>query len=518
MWTRPIHARNFHSVWAFFLTLLGLLPVTVFAQAATKPVPQTETAKSSSEETWNVIQINGDRSGYTRSTVKTIKENDRELIRTELEMYLVMKRFGQKIVLKTVSATTETTEGDLETFFFEMANPPNFSQITKGRKKGDDLYVTQEVAGRKSKRTVKWNPDAKSPAYQDRMLEENPLKPGETRKLTVFSPESLQFSEVELTKAGKQTVTLLDGEEVELNKIITKTKLSGLTVSSTSYLDDEGRTLLTETPMLGLTLAMYRVDEETALEKLAGAELDMGISTLIKVGPMDDPHKADKVIYDIKIPGEDPAEFLVESENQSIEKTDESDRVKLIVKRIEPQSGGNSKAVAAKFSEPSQFLQSDDPAVIKHARDAVGDETDPWKQALLLEKYVHKNLSKKNFSTAMASAAEVAQKLEGDCTEHGVLLAAMARAVGIPARVAAGLVYVPRLESFGGHMWTEVYIDGRWIPLDATLGRGGIGCGHITLTQSALADDGPAPVATLMPMMTALAKIKIKPLEVTPEK
>ena len=41
-----------------------------------------------------------------------------------------------------------------------------------------------------------------------------------------------------------------------------------------------------------------------------------------------------------------------------------------------------------------------------------------------------------------ATAAEVARSREGDCTEHAVLLAALARARGIPARVAMGLVYV----------------------------------------------------------------------------
>src|SRR5471030_3048959 len=49
-----------------------------------------------------------------------------------------------------------------------------------------------------------------------------------------------------------------------------------------------------------------------------------------------------------------------------------------------------------------------------------------------------------------------------------------------------GLVYVDRLSAFGGHMWTEANLNGQWIPLDATLGRGGIGAAHIKLADSSL--------------------------------
>ena len=110
-----------------------------------------------------------------------------------------------------------------------------------------------------------------------------------------------------------------------------------------------------------------------------------------------------------------------------------------------------------------------------------------------MEKYVRDKLEKKNFSTALASAAEVAEKLEGDCTEHAVLLAAMLRAKQIPSRVAVGIVYVElnKQPSFGGHMWTEAWLDDKWVPLDATLGRGGTHAGHIKLGDSSFADKMP---------------------------
>ena len=130
-----------------------------------------------------------------------------------------------------------------------------------------------------------------------------------------------------------------------------------------------------------------------------------------------------------------------------------------------------------------------------------------------MEKYVRDKLTKKNFSTAMASAAEVAQRMEGDCTEHAVLLAAMLRAKKVPSRIAAGLVYVDSLNSFGGHMWTEAFLAGEWIPLDATLGKGGIGPAHLKMADSALDEDAPLPVSTFLPAYQALGKLKIDVLK-----
>jgi hypothetical protein len=67
-------------------------------------------------------------------------------------------------------------------------------------------------------------------------------------------------------------------------------------------------------------------------------------------------------------------------------------------------------------------------------------------------------------------ASQVARSGSGDCTEHAVLLAALARAAGRPARIALGLLLVQqdgRVQAFG-HAWTEVHEEGRWRPLDAT--------------------------------------------------
>ena len=90
---------------------------------------------------------------------------------------------------------------------------------------------------------------------------------------------------------------------------------------------------------------------------------------------------------------------------------------------------------------------------------------------------------------------------EGDCSEHGVLLAAMLRAEGIPSRVASGLVWMDGLDAFGWHMWTQAFIDGQWIDLDATL-RVPFTVGHILVATSALEDgDGQRELLALLGLL-----------------
>ena len=120
-------------------------------------------------------------------------------------------------------------------------------------------------------------------------------------------------------------------------------------------------------------------------------------------------------------------------------------------------------------------------------------------------------MKNKNFSQAFASAAEVAKSREGDCTEHAVFLAALCRARGIPARGVMGLVYVDGGQAFGYHMWTEVYIDKQWIPLDGTLAQGGIGAAHLKIAQSNLKD--ASAYSAFLPVMQVLGRLSIKVID-----
>ena len=145
----------------------------------------------------------------------------------------------------------------------------------------------------------------------------------------------------------------------------------------------------------------------------------------------------------------------------------------------------------------------------------IGDTRSPWDMAVRIEHWVFANIRDKNFKVAFAPANEVAENLSGDCTEHAVLAAAMSRAVGIPSRVAIGLIFVdnPRqkIKGFGFHAWHEVYVNQRWVALDSTFDESSVDATHIKLSDTSM--QGVSPFEAFIPLARVLNKLEIDPIE-----
>ena len=65
--------------------------------------------------------------------------------------------------------------------------------------------------------------------------------------------------------------------------------------------------------------------------------------------------------------------------------------------------------------------------------------------------------------------------------------------------------------AFFYHMWTEVYVDGRWVPIDGTLGKGGIGAAHCKLGQGCL--DGVAAYSSFLTLGQITGRLKVEVID-----
>src|SRR5262249_35781074 len=156
------------------------------------------------------------------------------------------------------------------------------------------------------------------------------------------------------------------------------------------------------------------------------------------------------IIYKVTLASDDPASLFPNDRRQTYKAGTDPKSGLLEVKSAGPNDGlAGPESVDPEFLRPNPLVTSNDPRAIALARRAVGNATDPWAKAQAITKWIASNLRDKNFETTFAPADEVARTLSGDCTEHGVLTAAMCRAVGVPARVVTGLVYVPNQGGFG---------------------------------------------------------------------
>ncbi len=479
----------------------------VLAMLALSSSQKAFTADDEANESWQVIHLSGQRIGYGRVVIREVKRGRDTVFTTDTEEHVSIRRFGQQLRIQSKTHTEETEDGQLLSYSFEMKNPPAQTTKSSGRVEGRNLIIESTVGGRVQTKKLPWDATVKSPAWQDRSLRDAPLKPGESRSFKTFMPEFSKVVNVRITADDYRTVKLHDGSEKSLLKVsVSQSILPGIAMRV--YLDKDGESLRTEADLLGMVT--FSVPREVALEKIAGKELDVATNTLIRIAdPPIGLHDRKSAIYRIRTKGRNPADFLPTGETQTVASMDD-ETATLTVSSVEPPKNIQpSRNQQKDYLGDTQFLQSRDSRVQEHARKATAGSLDPGTIAVRMEQYVYKELKKKNFSTALASAAEVARSLEGDCTEHACLLAAMLRVQKIPSRVAVGLVYAERLAAFGGHMWTEAWLDGKWVPLDATLGKGGIGPGHIKLADSSLSDDGPAPVTSFVPLMNMLSNVTI---------
>lgn len=150
----------------------------------------------------------------------------------------------------------------------------------------------------------------------------------------------------------------------------------------------------------------------------------------------------------------------------------------------------------ASYLEPSVTIDSNDPLIKRLSKSFIqmaGNPKDAFKRADALRRGTRRHITQKDLATGFASASETARSKTGDCTEHGVLLAALLRAANIPSRVCNGLVYThanvknKMVPVFGWHMWTQALIDDAWVDLDATLDTS-FNVGHLLVSTERMSD------------------------------
>jgi hypothetical protein len=475
------------------------------AQAAPgKPAPR--------QEIWDAFFLQGAKIGYGQTVVEPAAVDGRDLVCVRSDSHLAITRFNQRTEQNVQAETLETPAGEVLQFKTEVAFGPS-PTVATGRVEGDQMAITVTTQGRSATARIPWSPEVRGFRGIEQSLAGQPMQPGETRSLRMLVPVVNEVAAVELAARDLENTRLL-GIEARLLRIDAVTKLSSGAIQSTLWTDPQGEVIKTRIA----ALEQESIRTTRALATAPGGsqkEFDLGLDLIVKVDPpLATPHETRKVRYRVTPAYGNVAETFAEGPTQSVRTLDDGS-AEITVTSLRP--GQLSKpaeppaAVGPEYTSANSILQVDDPLIQQMARQAKGTATAPADVAIALERFVHRAVGEKNFSHGFATAAEVAASREGDCTEHAVLLAALARACGIPSRVAIGLVYVERLGGFGYHMWTEVHIDGRWVPLDGIMGQGGTSAAYLKLTDTSLA--GASAYGSLLAVAGVLGRLKVSVIE-----
>ncbi len=484
--------------------------------------PAIVSAKGDPREWWESIYAYGTKIGWSHTKISDVTEASQKLHQIDCQNHINVDRQGQQTAIEIATSSTETPDGELLAFRTDMTSGASKTQTT-GRVVDNHLQLKTTTSGKITEETLPWSPGTLGFSATEESLSAAPLLPGGSRSLRALMPATNEIVTIDLVADKYESTPLADHTEdlLRINSSITLPIQSGNdhppVIHSELWTNREGQVL--KTSLAALHQETYRTTESVALAQPSSRRLDLVIDNTVPVAQsLSNPHDTKRIKYRVRLAGDDPAKAFTSGGSQQVTSLDPH-TAEITVRKIDLSTiavpSGNTVSSArlpsAEDRAPNNLIQSDDEQVLALAKAVAPNENDPAKLAVALEKYVNQIVTLKNFSQAFDTAAEVARNREGDCTEHSVLLAALARVRGIPARVAIGLVYQPATQSFVYHMWNELWIADHWVPMDATLGRGGIGGAHLKLTDSNLSGRKPIAVSC---RLQVIGQLQIEILEV----
>lgn len=467
---------------------------------------------------WSEIYFGGNKVGYAHSMMS----RDGESIQSKTSFHMRMGRDEQPVTIDVSQFTTETLAGGPISFGSEM-DMSVMKSATKGTVKDGKVTIVTSQYGMDQTQTFDYPAGALLNGWGIfRESLKRGFKPGTTYTTASYSPElRLDGAITADTVVGDWETFDHRGKPTKGRKVTVTLHAPAGDMQMVSWVDADGIPLKAKVPVPGLgDIEMLTVEQGVALADFAPPEFFN--NTVVPANRKIDRGKVNSIKY--RITSKKPDMKLGDLPTTELQKiTAKSDQsVELQVSRVPHKPQSSSPTPETPSQSLSEYLESNlmintaDEKLIALAKLAAGDEKDPFKLADKLRKFVTDYVTTKSLNIGFATASEVARTREGDCSEHGVLLAALGRINGIPSRVAVGLAYVPIFgrqdDIFGYHMWTQFHLDGRWIDVDAALRETDVSPARLTFAVSSLKNAGLADLS--LPLLTLIGAIDIDILSV----
>jgi len=433
---------------------------------------------------WRGIYYRGDKVGF--SVGQTTATASGYEVREDARLQMMI--LGSTAAVRVTSRANVDRAFNLQGFSFALdagTGPTEVGGTLEGRRL--HLSIRTPSGGERKETRELAEPPALS-LNLPRVLAARGLHPGQSLQVTVFDPATLHNAPMTLEVQAREVVRAA-GRPVPAFRV--EERMSGITTHT--WITDVGETVREESPM-GLIVVRETPDQARTLAVPGAIQTDLiEAAALAPVTPrrIDDPATVTRL--ELRIDGLsalDPADL--EGAGQS------SSGGTIVIRDARELRSGPAPPDLDSFLHPEPFLESDAPEIRAEAQKAIGDAATPRLRAERLVRHVHAILEKKP-TVGLPSALEVLKTRIGDCNEHTALYVAMARSLGLPARIAVGLVYLRG--AFYYHAWAEVWVEeparrGLWLPVDPTLNQFPSDATHVRLTRGGL--ERQAAIAGLM--------------------
>lgn len=501
--------RNIVLLIAAVLGLVLAPGASAQTTAETRPDPATNPAVESRVETdrWYELWIDGSRAGWSHEVVSTKDET----IVTRSTMQMQIGRADQTVEIGMHTEFIETLAGEpVEASIEQRLGPTPIRTVYRFGQ--DGIKVLQNQNGVDRDDTIPapegvWLP----PAAAERYLKQR-LASGAT-EITVRTLDPSNGLTVSATTRSDITPTKIEivGKTTECLRATTRTVIGATSIAGTEWLLPDGTSLRSELAIGSMNMVTVASSRERAMQDFIPPELM--VSTFVRPDRrISNPRHKSHAVFRVRLAKDGVLPELPESAFQQTEPLDDgSTRVTLDTRTLAPAPDTDRAAYLASTT----YANTDDALIRQLTQRALaGKRDDKAEVAETLRRFVYDHIADKNLGSAFATASEVARSCQGDCSEHGVLLAAMLRAADIPSRVAVGVVYVEQFAGarnvFGYHMWTQALLETNegpaWVDLDATIDRATpFDATHIAMATSDLAEGKTiSQLAGIAPLLGAL--------------
>jgi hypothetical protein len=526
----PNHKDRVRSVSSLLLQPVASCFVAallaIFAVAA-GPRPALAAA-TGGFDAWYVLNVNGDKAGWIHRASRTLEDGSVEFVE---QSHLRIGRGEQSITMTDRTVTVESAAGEIRSIL--RVRDLGAAEVRETYTfEGDEVRVRVDRDGAGSQERTIERPGGGwlTPAAARRYFASRLRAGAKTITYETLTAEDGRLTVSEETweraaDAGEPLVIEFEERRIETIEGVARSAAAP-GVEARVWIDPAGLPVRTSAQVGGIAVEERIATRNDALADWQGPEIL--VSSLIKPTGrrLDTLPRGGRGLkgaaYTLSVEDGVFVDLPPVTSAQTVERIDERS-VRVVVSLTGPQAPAElTPTEHDALLAASVIADSDDPFIERLTERALREaglgliESSDAERAEALRRFVFSYIAGKNLDSGYASASEVARVRSGDCTEHTVLLVAMLREAGIPARGADGLIFADALGNdafddegadahrgaFGFHMWAQALIesdDGKrlWLDLDAAWDEP-MDAMRIALATSDLADgDGLASGLTI---------------------
>ena len=442
------------------------------------------------QDDWLNLTLMGTKIGYAHIYMEKSRYEGEDAIRVRADMVMDLKRTGTGLRL----ATTRISYVGMDLvprYFIATSNETGQEKRVEGHVRNGVAYLETSLAGKTTHTQTPISTDTIFEQMIGYFLLQRSIRVGDAHTLHVFN--------LDLMKPVKTDVRVFREDQIEFDGVMepvyvinyTMDIMGGLT--TTEWLGHDGTTYRIEVGLMGLKMVLAKTDMQTALGESGEVDVILNTKIFAQGRPPTPRARRFKARLQLTEGQLDKAVMINSRQKLNVNNDPYHGVLEINVPVIDsaetpnlPIQDQHGNEELAQFLKSTVYIQTEHPTIRAKAVEVLDGEMNAWKSAEKLCLWVYESIHDKNLKVGFGSALQTLESLEGDCTEHTVLMIAMARSVGIPARVCAGLVF--QHDAFYYHFWPEVYV-GEWVAMEPTLGQTQADANHIQLAGSELESD-----------------------------